>query len=281
MFTTGTLQDIVNIRKLKPGSRAIIVGSEMVALSSAITLSHANVKIAGMIEEDSEIKCSPLITKTMNVYYNIPIYTGYKIRRILGRERVRGVEIVSDKRGKLTIDCDTVICTGEFRPNASLIYNTAIMEDKKSLGPIVDNEYQTSIAGIFAVGNILHGAHMHDLCALEGLKAAKAILRKMNGKPKDEDVVELKSEDPIYCLVPQRVSLSTVKLHKSTIYTPGTAMQVSKTVKNCVIRAVSGENVLWEKRFRCLRGHKRIPIPIEKFKWGNVSNSEVILKLTA
>ena len=38
IYTTGTLQEIANIRKQKAGSHAVIIGSEHIALSSVLTL---------------------------------------------------------------------------------------------------------------------------------------------------------------------------------------------------------------------------------------------------
>jgi S-adenosylhomocysteine hydrolase len=47
---------MVNLQRLTPGKRAVILGTEAVAFSSALTLKHANMSIVGMVEEFDAIQ---------------------------------------------------------------------------------------------------------------------------------------------------------------------------------------------------------------------------------
>lgn len=117
IFTTGTLQELVNIHHLKPGIRALIIGSEHVAFSSVLTLRRAGTSIAGIVEEDPELQTYPSIARSMSFFFGFPIYRGTSVNAILGDDRVEGVELITEEGQRFfQVECDTVIITGKFRP---------------------------------------------------------------------------------------------------------------------------------------------------------------------
>ena len=50
IFTTGTFQELVKLHHQKPRKRALVIGSECIALSNVITLRNAGLSIAGIVE---------------------------------------------------------------------------------------------------------------------------------------------------------------------------------------------------------------------------------------
>ena len=74
IYTTGALQEMVNVRKNKVGNRAVIIGSEHVALSSILTLKRKGISIGGLIEEDLKLNTFPSIARAMAFIYRFPIY---------------------------------------------------------------------------------------------------------------------------------------------------------------------------------------------------------------
>ena len=93
VFTTGTLQQLVNLRHLRPGKRAVIIGSEHVALSSVLTLKHAGVSIVGMVEKYPRLQTYAYPAEFMRRFYGFPIYRDTSVEAILGNEKVEGVEL--------------------------------------------------------------------------------------------------------------------------------------------------------------------------------------------
>ena len=173
IFTTGTLQELINLKGQRPGNRAVIIGSEHIAFSSVLTLKKKGITIAGMVEEDPKLHTFSTVAAAMNRFYNFPVFRGASVRSIFGDSRVEGIEI-SGKNGEKSqrINCDTLILTGKFRPYSPLIDFTSIQIDSATRGPLIDMSFMTSVPNIYAAGNILRGADMHDLCALEGKSAA-------------------------------------------------------------------------------------------------------------
>lgn len=270
IFTTGTLQQLVNLGGLQfRGKRAVVVGSEHVALSSVLTLKRAGAAVAALIEEDRELHTYPLIAAAMKSTYRFPIYRDTAIDAILGEERVEGVSLFTRKtRRRFQLPCDLVVITGKFQPESSLIDNTPIARDPATSGPLVAMDFSTSTANIFAAGNVLRGADMHDFCALEGRLAARSILRQTRfEKSEAPNWVSLKAEPPIRHVVPQKISSKKLPKAYSRCLFPSAAFQVGVTLKNSVVEASSATRQLWRGSYRKLIADNRYRLPMEKFKW--------------
>ena len=281
ILTTGTLQDLVNLRHLKPGKRALIIGSEHVALSSVLTVRRAGASIAGIVEEDRRLQTYPWAARAIARAFNFPVYTDTLVRAILGKKRVEAVELVrlADQKS-IHVRCDTVIITGKFRPDSSLIDKTPIELDPSTLGPVVDMSLMTSVPNIFAAGNLIRGADMHDLCALEGKLAAQSILKHLrSGRNHLDQSIRIRAESPIRYVVPQKIEPHRIRKRLFSRLFPWPAIQVQRTLTNPVIEGWSGNNKIWKRFYRKLIANTRIPLPVEKFDWDGVdSNKGIILR---
>ncbi|MBN2032991.1 MAG: FAD-dependent oxidoreductase [Deltaproteobacteria bacterium] len=270
IFTTGTLQQLVNLRGLKPGDRALIIGSEHVALSSVLTLKRAGVSIAGLVEGDLRLNTYASVAASMSRFFGFPILKNTAIHRIFGSSRVEGVELLSGRsKETLHLDCDTIVMTGRFRPDSSLIDNTPIEKDPYTLGPAVDTAFMTSVQNIFAAGNVLRGADTHDLCALEGRLAARSIIRNSRtSKQKIFRYIPMRAERPIRYVVPQRIMPMPKRFFSK--FLPWPEIQLEKTLLRPTLEAWSRKERIWQGAYRRLLGNTRIPLPIEKFLWDRV-----------
>jgi len=276
IFTTWQLQQIVNIHHLKPGNRALVIGSEDAALSTVMTLKRAGISIAGIVEEDGDVQTYPLMARGLSGLYGFPIYKETSVRSISGMDRVEGVElVVQGKERGFHVECDTVILSGRFRPISQLIDHTPMTKDPSSDGPVVDMNLMTSVPNIFSAGNVLRGGDMHDLCALEGRIVAQSILRRMTSSESKEDGwVSLRVQDPIRYVVPQKIVPSKAKSPGFPSLFPCVAIQVAHTLKNAALEAWSGDRKIWESSYRRMIANHRIPIPVERFNWRGIDLEE-------
>ena len=269
VYTTGALQKIVHQGGFKPGKKAVIIGSEIVSLSCALTLKKAGVSIKALVEENRDLSTYRLAAGSLSFAFGFHVYVGTSVARILGNRRVEGIELLDTTTGKtFQIDCDTVVFTGKFRPEESLIFNTEIKEDSAGPGPVVDTNFMTSVPNIFAAGNILHGAEMHDICALEGKSAAENILNAVKtGKAAASKYLALKAHYPVRYVVPQRIPLD-IGVDNRNVQPKGKLnLQLACTMRNSVLEAWSGTELLWSRKYRRVIGNNRIVIPIEKLNW--------------
>jgi thioredoxin reductase len=175
VLTTGALQQLVYLQGVRPGKRALIVGAEHVSFSALITLAHGGARAIGMVTELPRHQSLAAFRAAATLRYRTPLFTRTAVTAILGRTRVEAVELTNLDSGRTReVACDTVIFTAEWIPDHELAVLGGIDLDSATRGPAVDCALRTSRRGVFAAGNVLHGAEPADIAALEGLHAAAA-----------------------------------------------------------------------------------------------------------
>ena len=212
VFTTGSLQRFVYEQGLPVGKRAVIVGAEQVSLSVVLTLMHAGVKVLNMVTELPHHQLYlPVFLPAKILYADIlaraPILTNTRVSNIFGRQRVEGIEITNLDSGKTqTIECDTVIFTGDWIPENELARRGDVSTGKPSLGPQVDAMFRTSQKGVFAAGNLLRGVETADWAALEGRSAARSIARWLENARWNGSRLGVQPEAPLDWICPNVLS---------------------------------------------------------------------------
>jgi len=121
--------------------------------------------------------------------FNIPLELSHTVSRIFGEERVTGVNIAQvDEAGQVMleteqfVECDTVLFSVGLIPEATLAIDAGIQMDTTTNGAIVDSNLETSQAGIFACGNVLHIHDLVDNVTLEAYEVAVAVKDYLAGK---------------------------------------------------------------------------------------------------
>jgi thioredoxin reductase len=109
-----------------------------------------------------------------------PIILNTRISNILGQKRVEAVELTHATGQTETVECDTVIFTGNWIPEHELARLGGLEINPLTRGPKIDAEFRSSVGGIFVAGNLLRGVETADHCALEGTQAGKSIARYLN-----------------------------------------------------------------------------------------------------
>jgi thioredoxin reductase len=186
IFTTGSLQRFVYQEHLPVGKRAVIVGAELVSLSALMTLMHARVECLMMTTEEPshQIGFPYIVMKwaVADILLRTPIITNTQVTNIFGRKNVEGVELASVDGHISTVDCDCIIFTGNWIPENEMARLGGLEIDPGTRGPRVDENYLSSVEGVFVAGNLLRGVETADHCALEGVKAARAISNALRNK---------------------------------------------------------------------------------------------------
>src|SRR6185369_2407632 len=149
------------------------VGAELVSLSAVMTLAHAGVAAVALVTDlpRHQVYWPYLPAKWLftDLAARVPILTETRVSNILGAQRVEGVEITHLASGQREmLACDTVVFTGDWIPEHELARLGGLTLDPGTAGPQVDAGFHTSARGVFAAGNLLHGAETADVCAMEG-----------------------------------------------------------------------------------------------------------------
>ncbi len=161
-------------------------------MARRMTLEGGHVKAVCEIMEDSG-GLTRNIVQCLNDF-NIPLKLHHTVVEIHGKERVEGVTIarVDDdlkpiKNTEEYIACDTLMLSVGLIPENELSKKAGIKIDNKTKGPIVDDNRQTTVRGIFACGNVVRVHELVDFVSEEGEIAGKgaAIYAKENRLPEN------------------------------------------------------------------------------------------------
>lgn len=176
--TTGALQAMVYLNDTIPFKRPVIVGSELVSFSSLLTCRKADIKPVAMIEAGSRVTAHSVF-RYAPMMFGVPLRLNTSLVEIHGKTRVTGVRLTTPDGTIEDLDCDGVLFTGQFTPEASLMRMGHLEMDLASGGPVVDQNGQCSDPCYFAVGNLLHPVETAGWCWNEGKQMAGHIIKSL------------------------------------------------------------------------------------------------------
>ena len=176
VMTTGELQQRVYLGGERLAGRALVVGAEHVSFSAALTLAHAGADVVALVTEHERQQSYAAFRFGAAVRWRVPVWTSSAVRRIAGRGRLEGVEVADVRTGAARfVPCELVVFTGDWIPDHELARLAGLAMDPGTRGPVVDTTLATSLAGVFAAGNLVHAAETADIAALSGRHAARHI----------------------------------------------------------------------------------------------------------
>ncbi|MGI9135690.1 MAG: NAD(P)/FAD-dependent oxidoreductase [Candidatus Nanopelagicales bacterium] len=183
VMTTGQLQNLVHLKHQAVGTRAVVVGAELVSWSAVLTLREVGCSTVAMTTQFDQPESYAALAILGRLALRVPLARRTRVIRVIGRERVEGVEIEQIGTGRRRIvECDTVIFTGDWIPDYELAQSNGLAMDPGSRAPIVDTALRTSREGIFAAGNLLHPVDTADVASLDGVHAARQVMRWLAGE---------------------------------------------------------------------------------------------------
>lgn len=171
VFTTGAVQQLTALAHLPVGRRAVVVGAEHVSFSAIWSLAHGGCTTVALVTPWSRHQTTLALRVASAGRSRVPVRTGVDVARIVGRTRVEAVVLTDGS----TVECDTVVFTGNWVPDHELIRRAGVPIVGGSKAPVVDAWSRTAVAGLFATGNLTHPAETADLCALGGRRTAAAV----------------------------------------------------------------------------------------------------------
>lgn len=167
VFTAGLAQRYINIENLKPGSRAVILGSGDIGLIMARRCTLEGISVEGVYELMPYANGLRRNVKNCLNDFGIPLHLSTTVTRVIGHDRVKAVEVsqVDEHLAPIpgterVVPCDTLLLSVGLIPENELSVGAGVELDPRTRGAVVDQSLQTGVPGIFACGNVLH---VHDL----------------------------------------------------------------------------------------------------------------------
>lgn len=181
VFTAGLAQRYINIENLKPGSRAVILGSGDIGLIMARRCTLEGISVEGVYELMPYANGLRRNVKNCLDDFGIPLHLSTTVTRVIGHDRVEAVEVTqADERlapipgTERIVPCDTLLLSVGLIPENELSVAAGVELDPRTRGAVVDQSLQTGVQGIFACGNVLHVHDLADNVTTESERAGAA-----------------------------------------------------------------------------------------------------------
>lgn len=181
VFTAGLAQRYINIENLKPGSRAVILGSGDIGLIMARRCTLEGISVEGVYELMPYANGLRRNVKNCLDDFGIPLHLSTTVTRVIGHDRVEAVEVSQFDEHlapipgtERIVPCDTLLLSVGLIPENELSVGAGVELDPRTRGAVVDQSLQTGVPGIFACGNVLHVHDLADNVTTESERAGAA-----------------------------------------------------------------------------------------------------------
>lgn len=254
IYTAGTAQRLVNMEGYLPGKEVVILGSGDIGLIMArrMTLEGAHVNVvAELMPYSGGLKRN--IVQCLDDY-GIPLKLSHTVVKIHGKKRVEGVTLAQvDAQAKPIpgteefYPCDTLLLSVGLLPENELSRQAEVPLSPVTNGPIVDENLETEVPGIFACGNVLHVHDLVDFVSEEAAQAGRAAAeyvketQKLQKEEIQRECVPVQTSGGVRYAVPSR-------LHKKQHQAQKIRFRVSQVFGACKIQVYLNEELVLEKK---------------------------------
>lgn len=212
IFTAGAAQRYLNIEGYMVGKRVLILGSGDIGLIMARRMTLEGAEVLACVEV---MPYSGGLTRNIVQClhdFDIPLYLSHTITDIRGKDRVEQVVVsqVDEQRRPIpgtgmVFDCDTILLSVGLIPENELSRAVGVQIDPRTNGPVVFENMETSLPGMFACGNVLHVHDLVDFVTAEAARAGKAAAAFAAGKTSGGQVLAVKNGELVSYTVPQHI----------------------------------------------------------------------------
>ena len=253
VLTAGLAQLYINIENLKPGNRAVILGSGDIGLIMARRLALEGMKVEGVYEIMPYANGLYRNLKNCLEDFDIPLCLSSTVTKIVGKTRVEAVEI-SRVDENLTpvpgterlVPCDTLLLAVGLIPENELSSAAGVKLNPRTGGALVDDRLETNLPGIFACGNVLHVHDLVDNVTLEARRAGRfaAAFALDPAYATERTRREITCEEPIGYTVPT----SLVSGEDARIF-----FRVRRPVENVRLEVYAGDECIFKGKARSFK----------------------------
>ena len=252
VLTAGTVQRYINIEGYLPGKKAVILGSGDIGLIMARRMTLEGIAVEGVYE----LMQSPGgLTRNISqclVDYDIPLHLSTTVVRIHGQKKIEGVTVaqVDSDRNVIAgteryIECDLLVLAVGLIPENELSRGLDLEIDPRTNGPFVDENFMTSMDGVFACGNVVTVFDLVDYVSQTGEIAARGAAGYIKGSlDLDEEYTQIVPGENVSFVVPQRIRGSNLSSSLPLYF------RVRTRGENAVVTAELADSVCYRKKHR-------------------------------
>ena len=287
VFTAGLAQRYINIENLKPGSRAVILGSGDIGLIMARRCTLEGISVEGVYELMPYANGLRRNVKNCLDDFGIPLHLSTTVTRVIGHDRVEAVEVsqVDERLAPIPgteriVPCDTLLLSVGLIPENELSVAAGVELDPRTRGAVVDQSLQASVPGIFACGNVLHVHDLADNVTTESERAgAAAAAYALGGGAETDAVADTGCELTVspagiagYALPGRITAVALTKLN----------FRVRRPVDAARMRILAGDEELFAGKVRAFKPSvmESFPLPAKVIQQAlDLGASEIVLSV--
>ena len=259
IYNAGVAQAYINLHNTMVGKEAVILGSGDIGMIMARRLTLEGARVKAVFELQPYPSGLPRNIEQCLNDYGIPLHVSHTITNIKGHSRLEGVTVSQVDEDMKPIPgtekdyaCDTLILSVGLIPENELSLACGVELDDRTKGAIVDEHYQTTVAGVFAAGNVLQVHDLVDFVSLEAEALADSVAEYITAGKLAGCGIRITADAAISHTIPQQISGDKdVQI----------SLRVRKPVKNCVIDVLQQEKVI-----KTIKRKKAIPAEMIQFK---------------
>ena len=283
VFTAGLAQRYINIENLKPGSRAVILGSGDIGLIMARRCTLEGISVEGVYELMPYANGLRRNVKNCLDDFGIPLHLSTTVTRVIGHDRVEAVEVsqVDERLAPIAgteriVPCNTLLLSVGLIPENELSVAAGVELDPRTRGAVVDQSLQTGVPGIFACGNVLHVHDLADNVTTEseraGAAAAAYALGTGAGAVPDCELTVSPAGIAGYALPGRITAVALTKLN----------FRVRRPVDAARVRILAGDEELFAGKVRAFKPSimESFPLPAKVIQQAlDLGASEIVLSV--
>ena len=265
IYSAGTAQRLVNMEGLKPGRKAVILGSGDIGLIMARRMTFEGCEVKACVElMPYSSGLNRNIVQCLNDY-GIPLMLSHTVTKINAKDgRVSSV-IISAVDEKLCpvpgteteIECDTLLLSVGLLPENELARGAGVAMSPITGGAEVGDDMMTNVEGVFECGNVLHVHDLVDFVSKEsetaGVNAARYIL---SGSADKHETVSFATFGGVRYVVPQKLNRTDESNELSL------KMRVGSVKKNVRLEVIADGEVLVSKKRRVVTPGEMENLPL-------------------
>jgi thioredoxin reductase len=244
IFTAGLAQKYLNIDGYVVGKKVFILGSGDIGLIMARRMRLEGAEVLGVAEiMPYSNGLNRNIVQCLHDF-KIPLYLSHTIKQIIGDKKLEKIILCQVDKNfdfiegtEVELNIDVLLLSVGLIPSNPLLESLGVLIDPHTKGPIVDENRQTSIPGIFACGNSLHVHDLVDYVSDEGKLAGLKAAHFINSGVKETSLIRVVNGEGIAYALPQLINIFQTKQVEISF-------RVKKPLQNVYIQVKQNDKIL-------------------------------------
>lgn len=264
------------------GKRVLILGSGDIGLIMARRMTLEGAKVLACVEVmPYSGGLSRNIVQCLNDY-DIPLYLSHTITDIQGKARVERAVVSKVDENRMPIsgtemvfDCDTILLSVGLIPENELSKQAGVEIDARTNGAVVYENMETSMAGVFACGNVAHVHDLVDFVTAESMRAGKAAAQFVqNQEESNGRLLTIANGAGVSYTVPQKIRLNRIQKTTDLFF------RVNRVYGNSMVALKSGGDAVARfKREHLTPGEmEKLALPAKLLEQANGDALELIVE---